>query len=120
MTGYDKAIAMIEQKKDERIKELEAEVAVSNLRLQCLLRVVQRYQPAGSPPPGSEASLTEWVLSTMRQENARLREELERYKDIARAVIEADGRPFIKMASNALSNIAKEARKLFDTPEGDK
>lgn len=45
----------------ERIAELEEELA-------SICRLVQRYQPVGSPPPGGLLVLATWILGTLSEE----------------------------------------------------
>lgn len=67
---YDKALTEIEELRS-RAEAAEKEVAD-------LVSVIQRYQPAGSPPPGGSFILVDWVLSSLQQRaeaaEARVRE----------------------------------------------
>lgn len=41
--------------------------------LASICRLVQRYQPAGSPPPGGLLELATWILGSLSEENKQLR-----------------------------------------------
>lgn len=51
--------------------------------LAAVMSVLQRYQPAGSPPPGGPSQLAEWIMQTNSAEQAAAREDAER---LARAL----------------------------------
>jgi len=52
-------------------------------KIQSMLHEVQKYQPVGSPPPGDETMLVRWIMDTLRAENAKLREALEKIAGIS-------------------------------------
>ena len=59
---------MIEAR-DKRLAELEA-------RLTAVVHIVQRHQPAGSPPPGDLPILTKWIIEHIERERDEARREL--------------------------------------------
>lgn len=59
----------ISEQRAERIRELEQQVAR-------FVGIAQKYQPAGSPPPGDELILVQWILESMHTENESLKQQL--------------------------------------------
>lgn len=53
------------QKLKTEIESLQEQLASSESRREALIQTVQKHQPSGSPPPGDEVMLTEWVLETL-------------------------------------------------------
>ena len=47
------------------IASWEADSKSLSARLQRVIHEVQKYQPSGSPPPGDEAMLTRWIMSSL-------------------------------------------------------
>jgi predicted nucleic acid-binding Zn-ribbon protein len=41
--------------------------------IQAITNKAQKYQPAGSPPPGGNVLLVSWILESLYEENERLR-----------------------------------------------
>jgi len=62
---------------EEYVLGLEKERDQLQTKLQDVVGLLQHYQPAGSPPPGDEYVLAQWILGEAEKEHDQLRAELE-------------------------------------------
>lgn len=58
---------------------LKAQLAAVEQEHQDVLRVLQRRQPEGSPPPGGSARLAEWILQSLETDLAAAEDALRRH-----------------------------------------
>ena len=77
------------EKREEEMRLLKCENDRLRTKIQSMLHEVQKYQTAGSPPPGDETMLIRWIMDTLRAKNARLEDANSRLRSLNAQLISA-------------------------------